>query len=78
MLQDIRQIRGFTQKCLAEKTNIPIQTIQKYESGYANINNAKLDTLLTLCLVLDCSIEDLLTTPAMKLKFLKYIEKEHH
>lgn len=77
MLQDIRQIRGMTQKCLAEKTNIPIQTIQKYEGGYANINNAKLDTLLTLCFALNCSIEDLLSDPKLKHKFIKYIEKEH-
>ena len=61
MLQEVRKKRGYTQSELANITGIPLQTIQKYECGYANINNANLRTLLKLCVALYCDLEDILT-----------------
>lgn len=59
-LQDRRVAEGLTQFQLAVKTNIPITTIQKYESGYTPIDGAKIKTLALLARALRCNFIDLL------------------
>lgn len=61
MLQEIRKKRGLSQSQLAKRCNIPKQTLQKYEQGIANINHAKLETLLKLCIALECDIKEILS-----------------
>lgn len=61
MLQEVRIKKGLSQSQLAKSCNIPIQTIQKYERGFMNINNAKLETLLKLCIVLECELKEIVT-----------------
>lgn len=58
-LQDKRINCNLTQWQLALKTNIPIGTIQKYESGYTPIDGAKIKTLCIISKVLNCKIEDI-------------------
>ena len=59
-LELMRVSRGMTQSQLAEKSGIPLSTIQVYERFARNINGAAIDRLLTLCLALDCQLEDIL------------------
>lgn len=61
MLKEQRKKKGITQEELAEKTGISVYTIKKYEQGQRDINICKLENLLKLCKVLECSIEDILT-----------------
>lgn len=59
-LQDRRLEAGLTQWQLAIKTEIPITTIQKYESGKSPIDGAKLKTLLILARSLNCKLIDII------------------
>lgn len=59
-LQAVRQAAGLTQQKLADQTGISLSAIQKYERGAKDINKAGMDTILSLCDGLGCSIEDLI------------------
>lgn len=59
-LQRIRAEKGLSQRELAEKTGIPIRTISSYEQMERRIEGAKLNSLCSLCLVLECKIEDII------------------
>ncbi len=59
-LQTQRKISGYSQRELAEKTEINIRTLQQYEIRAKDINKAAGITLLSLANVLGCQIEDLL------------------
>ncbi len=59
-LKEIRLDRKLSQSQLAEKTGLNVRTLQHYEQGSKNFNNAKLDTLLKVCLVLKCKLEDII------------------
>lgn len=67
-LQEMRKKKGWSQGTLADVTGISVRNIQHYESGYRDINNAKLDTLCTLALSLDCKIENIITDDKLKTK----------
>lgn len=60
-LKEIRRAAGYTQVGFARHCNIPLRTIQEYEYQKRNINGAKLETLCTMALALDCKVYDLLT-----------------
>lgn len=47
-----------TQRELARLTGIPLNTIIKYESNTRNLN--KIDTLVKLCIALDCKMQELI------------------
>lgn len=59
-LQNVRIARGLSQSQLAEKANMSIRTLQNYEVGYRNIENANLMTLCKLAIALNCQIADLI------------------
>ena len=61
MLQDLRKAKGLSQSKLANATGISYRTIQQWEIGGRNINNASLSNMIKLAYTLDCSISDLLT-----------------
>lgn len=56
MLKEIRESRGMSQQDLADKSGINKRMIQAYEQGYRDINGAKLSTLVTFCLTLECHL----------------------
>lgn len=58
-MQIARQATGLTQKQLAEKSGVSLSTIQKYERGAKDINNAGLNVVMALCKALGCSVADL-------------------
>lgn len=76
MLQQVRIKKGFSQSQLAKKCNIPLATLQKYEGGYANINHAKLETLLKLCIALDCNLKDIVTDNYLRVLMEHYSENK--
>ena len=59
-LRMFRQQMNMTQRELAEKTQIPIKTIQQYEQGQKNINKAQSEYVIRLAKVLCCAPEQLL------------------
>lgn len=60
-LQEIRLSKGFSQSELSEKANINVRMIQHYEQEVKNLNNAKIDVLLKLCIALNCELKDIIS-----------------
>lgn len=56
-LKYLREAKGFTQDEIASKLSIARQSVSKWEQG---INEPDFDTLKKLCVILDCSIEELI------------------
>lgn len=61
-LKGVRLEKGLTQKQLAEAANINIRVLQHYEQGTKNFDHARLDTILKICLALDCKLADIIET----------------
>lgn len=59
-LKAIRQNSGLSQSQLSDKSGVNLRTLQYYEQGYKDINNAQVITLFKLAQVLGVNIEDLL------------------
>lgn len=72
-LQTKRLEAGLSQKQLADKAGIKTGTIQQYESGYRNIDGAKIETLLDLAGALNCPIADILESEALIEKCKKVV-----
>lgn len=58
-----RQAKGLSQSQLAEKTGINLRTIQHYEQGSKNFDHARIDTIMRVCVALDCRLADILENP---------------
>ena len=59
-LQELRKNIGYSQRELAEKSDVNLRTLQQYELKAKDINKAATATLLALSKTLGCRIEDLL------------------
>lgn len=59
-LQDARKAAGMSQTQLADKANMNVRTLQHYEQGSKIFDNARIDTILNVCLALNCKIEDVI------------------
>ncbi len=59
-LQEYRKRLGMSQRELAEKSNVPVRTIQQYEQKQKNINHGRVDYIVSLSKALHCRPEDLL------------------
>ena len=59
-LKEMRQKANMTQNQLAKKTNISIRTLQSYEQGAKIFDNARIDTIMKICLALNCKISDVI------------------
>lgn len=59
-VRNLRVSRGITQKELAEKSNINIRQIQKYESGEYDTGKMMLRNAITLADALECDVRELL------------------
>ena len=62
-LKEKRQAAGLSQSQLAEKTGINVRTIQHYEQGSKNFDHARIDTILKVCITLNCKLEDVIENP---------------
>lgn len=59
-LKRIRTARGFSQKQLAELSDVSLRSIQMYEQRQKDINKAQSDSIFRLAKALSCTMEDLL------------------
>ena len=59
-LKELRIKKDITQQQLAKITHINVRTLQYYEQGINKIDHARLDTILKLCVALECEIGDLM------------------
>lgn len=59
-LKTMRQTKGLSQSQLAEKANMNVRTLQHYEQGSKIFDHARIDTILRVCLALNCKFEDII------------------
>lgn len=59
-LKQLRQAAGLSQSQFAEKAEMSVRTLQHYEQGSKDFNNARIDTILKACIVLNCKLEDII------------------
>lgn len=59
-LKTMRQAKGLSQSQLAEKANMNVRTLQHYEQGSKIFDHARIDTILRVCLALNCKFEDII------------------
>lgn len=59
-LKEMRQAAGLSQSQLAEKTGINVRTLQHYEQGSKVFDHARIDTILKVCLALNCRLDDII------------------
>lgn len=55
-----REIKGFSQRTLAEASGVYVRQIQSFESGERDINNAAAITIYKLATVLGVKMEELI------------------
>ncbi|MCR4647615.1 MAG: helix-turn-helix domain-containing protein [Lachnospiraceae bacterium] len=58
-LKRLRAYAGLSQKELADKTGIPLRTIQQYEQGQKDIAHARAESLIKIARALYCEVEDI-------------------
>ncbi len=58
-LKRLRMQKGLKSCQLAEKIDVPKETMSKYDRGEADIASMKIGMLLKICDVLDCTISDI-------------------
>lgn len=58
-LKRLRSYAGLSQKELAEKTGIPLRTIQQYEQGQKDLAHSRVDSVIRLSKALYCDVEEL-------------------
>lgn len=62
-LKTVRASKGLTQRALSEKTGISIRTLQHYEQGSKDLNQAAALTVYTIAQALGVPMEELLDIP---------------
>lgn len=64
---------GLSQSQLAEKAGMNVRTLQHYEQENSpkNFDHARIDTILRVCLALNCKLEDVIENP----EYLKLLKK---
>ncbi len=55
-----RELMGLSQAELADRSGVPVRTLQQYEQKRKNINNAKVTYVVNLAIALRCDVRDLM------------------
>lgn len=71
-LQEVRMARGLSQSQLAERAGISFRMLQNYEQGAKQIDNARLATILKICIALDCTMEEVIEKDSLFKLLRKY------
>lgn len=69
-LKAVRQKAGFSQRQLSDATGVNFRTLQAYEQGTKVFDHARLETILKICLALDCRMEDVLEDTALLKEYM--------
>lgn len=72
--KEIRQRSGMTQSQLANKSGLNLRTLQYYEQGAKPLNHARIDTILKLCIELDCEIGEIIEDSNLIELYNRYID----
>lgn len=70
-LKEMRESRGLSQNQLAKKTGLNVRTLQHYEQHTKNFDHARIDTIMKVCITLNCKLEDVIEDE----EFLALIKK---
>ena len=70
-LAKMRKKKGYSQSELAQASGVPVKTIQWFELYPDKIDGTKLNTLCSLSLALDCTIEDIIEGAELIEKYKK-------
>ena len=70
-LKEKRQALGLSQSQLAEKSGVNVRVLQHYEQGSKNFDHARIDTIMKICIALNCKPEDVIEDE----EFLALIKK---
>lgn len=65
-LSELRKKARLSQSQLAERSNVSVRIIQKYEQGDRDINKAQVGTIYRLSQALDASMEDIININELK------------
>lgn len=74
-LKEMRQKANLTQGQLAIKANINVRVLQHYEQGSKNFDHARIDTIIKICLALECKLTDVIESEEYIELLNKYEEK---
>lgn len=70
-LAKMRKKKGYSQSELAQASGVPVKTIQWFELYPDKIDGTKLNTLCSLSLALECTIEDIIEGAELIEKYKK-------
>lgn len=70
-LKEVRMSKGLSQSKLADLAGINVRTLQHYEQESKNFDHAKIDTIFSVCNVLECKLSDIITDE----NYINIIEK---
>ena len=70
-LKQLRQAAGLSQSQFAKKAEMSVRTLQHYEQGSKDFNNARIDTIIKACIVLNCKLEDIIDNQ----EYIKLLKK---
>lgn len=77
-LKELREKKGLSQSQLAKDTRINIRTLQAYEQGQRDLAGARIDTILRLCMYLECDLQTLFEDDPYLLELLGlYLYTKH-
>ena len=75
-LQDIRKRSGLSQSELSQRSGVKLRTIQEYENGRRQIDNAHVDTLISIAEVLEVPFYELMEDAQRKNNIQENIKRE--
>ena len=75
-LQDIRKRSGLSQSELSHRSGVQLRTIQEYENGRRQIDNAHVDTLISIAEVLEVPFNELMEDAQRKNNIQENIKRE--
>lgn len=73
-LKQLRQAAGLSQSQFAKKAEMSVRTLQHYEQGSKDFNNARIDTIIKACIVLNCKLEDIIDNQ----EYIRLLKKLPH
>lgn len=75
-LQDMRKRSGLSQSELSYRSGVKLRTIQEYENGRRQIDNAHVDTLISIAEVLEVPFYELMEDAQRKNNIQENIKRE--